>query len=150
MPYCGVHYLWFAFVCFLIRSHTPDRRLLTPVALLKGPDLRVPEGEGIQVARRLLLLFRKQINPLMFECFYPCRVGFIALHVKYASAVHHDCMRRLVCFGACTRVFARFLHTEKLRGMLLMTNDVWNCTRLVENGRCSDVQNQFLLSTCTW
>ena len=21
MPYCGVHYLWFAFVCFLIRSH---------------------------------------------------------------------------------------------------------------------------------
>ena len=23
MPECGVHYLWFAFVCFLIRSHTP-------------------------------------------------------------------------------------------------------------------------------
>ena len=23
MPDCGVHYLWFAFVCFLIRSHTP-------------------------------------------------------------------------------------------------------------------------------
>ena len=21
MLYCGVHYLWFAFVCFLIRSH---------------------------------------------------------------------------------------------------------------------------------
>ena len=21
MPDCGVHYLWFAFVCFLIRSH---------------------------------------------------------------------------------------------------------------------------------
>ena len=23
MPDCGVHYLWFAFVCFLIRSHPP-------------------------------------------------------------------------------------------------------------------------------
>ena len=23
MPDCGVHYLWFAFVCFFIRSHTP-------------------------------------------------------------------------------------------------------------------------------
>ena len=23
MPDCGVHYLWFAFVCFSIRSHTP-------------------------------------------------------------------------------------------------------------------------------
>ena len=22
-PSCGVHYLWFAFVCFLIRSHPP-------------------------------------------------------------------------------------------------------------------------------
>ena len=24
MPDCGVHYLWFAFVCFLIRSHPPQ------------------------------------------------------------------------------------------------------------------------------
>ena len=24
MPDCGVHYLWFAFVCFLIRSHPPS------------------------------------------------------------------------------------------------------------------------------
>ena len=24
-PDCGVHYLWFAFVCFLIRSHPPQR-----------------------------------------------------------------------------------------------------------------------------
>ena len=23
MPDCGVHYLWFAFACFLIRSHPP-------------------------------------------------------------------------------------------------------------------------------
>ena len=23
MPYCGVHYLWSAFVCFLVRSHPP-------------------------------------------------------------------------------------------------------------------------------
>ena len=23
MPYCGVHYLWFAFVCFVIGSHPP-------------------------------------------------------------------------------------------------------------------------------
>ena len=28
MPDCGVHYLWFAFVCFLIRSHPPP--LKTP------------------------------------------------------------------------------------------------------------------------
>ena len=27
MPDCGVHYLWFAFVCFLIRSHPPQRLL---------------------------------------------------------------------------------------------------------------------------
>ena len=26
MPDCGVHYLWFAFVCFLIRSHPPQKR----------------------------------------------------------------------------------------------------------------------------
>ena len=26
MPDCGVHYLWFAFVCFLIRSHPPPPR----------------------------------------------------------------------------------------------------------------------------
>ena len=28
MPDCGVHYLWFAFVCFLIRSHPPPRDVL--------------------------------------------------------------------------------------------------------------------------
>ena len=27
MPDCGVHYLWFAFVCFLIRSHPPLYKL---------------------------------------------------------------------------------------------------------------------------
>ena len=28
MPDCGVHYLWFAFVCFLIRSHPPPPHAL--------------------------------------------------------------------------------------------------------------------------
>ena len=28
MPDCGVHYLWFAFVCFLIRSPPPPPRVL--------------------------------------------------------------------------------------------------------------------------
>ena len=27
MPDCGVHYLWFAFVCFFIRSHPPRRQV---------------------------------------------------------------------------------------------------------------------------
>ena len=26
MPYCGVHYLWFAFVCFLVRSPPPPSK----------------------------------------------------------------------------------------------------------------------------
>ena len=32
MPDCGVHYLWFAFVCFLIRSPPPP---LTPVTVVR-------------------------------------------------------------------------------------------------------------------
>ena len=35
MPDCGVHYLWFAFVCFLIRSHPP---MPCPNALPPGPS----------------------------------------------------------------------------------------------------------------
>ena len=27
MPDCVVHYLWFAFVCFLIRSHPPNTQI---------------------------------------------------------------------------------------------------------------------------
>ena len=39
MPDCGVHYLWFAFVCFLIRSHPPKTQPPPPflVALLPPP-----------------------------------------------------------------------------------------------------------------
>ena len=40
MPDCGVHYLWFAFVCFLIRSHPPPPR--PP----DGPCRRVGKGLG--------------------------------------------------------------------------------------------------------
>ena len=32
-PDCGVHYLWFAFVCFLIRSHPPPNKCVKPDVL---------------------------------------------------------------------------------------------------------------------
>ena len=40
MPDCGVHYLWFAFVCFLIRSHPPPLLSGLPAML---PHPRLPE-----------------------------------------------------------------------------------------------------------
>ena len=39
MPDCGVHYLWFAFVCFLIRSHPPVGEM-TPQVDIPGPKSR--------------------------------------------------------------------------------------------------------------
>ena len=48
MPDCGVHYLWFAFVCFLIRSHPPPRigQNVEEVQTTIGPNLvpKAPEN----------------------------------------------------------------------------------------------------------
>ena len=43
MPDCGVHYLWFAFVCFLIRSHPP---LQTPKWLYRTMGFVGAGGAG--------------------------------------------------------------------------------------------------------
>ena len=40
MPDCGVHYLWFAFVCFLIRSHPPH-----PLTTTDAMPWRAVQGE---------------------------------------------------------------------------------------------------------
>ena len=42
MPDCGVHYLWFAFVCFLIRSPPPPQ-----VGPLVGATLRAQVLHGL-------------------------------------------------------------------------------------------------------
>ena len=49
MPDCGVHYLWFAFVCFLIRSHPPHPRPQAYHFALQSPDgslLRIAAHPG--------------------------------------------------------------------------------------------------------
>ena len=50
MPYCGVHYLWFAFVCFFMRSRphppTPARKINSLPALHKCA-VRSPCASGI-------------------------------------------------------------------------------------------------------
>ena len=44
MPDCGVHYLWFAFVCFLIRSPPPP----LPHLLCRPPSQADPQGSNSQ------------------------------------------------------------------------------------------------------
>ena len=38
MPYCGVHYLWFPFVCFLIRSSPPQNGCHSVSTLTQFPS----------------------------------------------------------------------------------------------------------------
>ena len=49
---CGVHYLWFAFVCFLIRSHPPlffppPSQQVHVRVHIPSPDSVVPYGLGL-------------------------------------------------------------------------------------------------------
>ena len=46
MPDCGVHCLWFAFVCFLIRSHTPPAAFTDPPSVVRGQTWEPMAGEG--------------------------------------------------------------------------------------------------------
>ena len=46
MPDCGVHYLWFAFVCFLIRSPPPPRLCLTPSQTSAAPPHRALRSDS--------------------------------------------------------------------------------------------------------
>ena len=56
MPYGGVHYLWFAFVRFLIRSHSPPFANVWSLAvwawipLLHAPPLSFVRTGGVQRA----------------------------------------------------------------------------------------------------
>ena len=43
VPQCGVHYLWFAFVCFLMRSHRPQPPTCPPTV----PDYRPIMGSDM-------------------------------------------------------------------------------------------------------
>ena len=52
MPDCGVHYLWFAFVCFLIRSH-PPLDPPPPLPLFEADSqnfAKVPGGLSLKIA----------------------------------------------------------------------------------------------------
>ena len=48
VPDCGVHYLWFAFVCFLIRSHIPPPRTPSPPdqSDYRGTKLNLQQGKS--------------------------------------------------------------------------------------------------------
>ena len=65
MPDCGVHYLWFAFVCFLIRSHPPPsmRCLQTPQHRGLHPACRGWPATGLAAVSFVVL-----VSPA------PCRI----------------------------------------------------------------------------
>ena len=78
MPDCGVHYLWFAFVCFLMRSPPPPPPKISPAELFHRSELGVLRGglaDNVSVSsRRSFLAAVFLFCVLLCHCF---RRGFV-------------------------------------------------------------------------
>ena len=109
MPYCGVQYLWFAFVCFLIKSHPPNsflnRPRSPPTQWVDKPPFhawKIPSSKGEHV-RTPGISTNRYTHSAFMATPPPPWVPECALDMPNSSK-HHRSPRQTKPEGLCERI----------------------------------------------